>query len=84
MVQREISVLEEQPNLWQTFKYHGNSKIHLCSGYGFGGYEDWTYEDFCAKVSIRADHENDYKEFEIGTCGLCISCGHETSDGLYC
>lgn len=84
LVQREISALEEQPNLWQTFKYCGNGKIKLHSGYGFGGYEDWTYEDFCAKVSIRADHENDYKPFEIGTYGLCISCGCETSEGLYC
>ena len=84
LVQREISALEEQPNLWQTFKYCGNGKIQLFSGYGFGGYEDWTYPDFCAKVSIRADHENDYQEFEIGTWGLCISCGRETSNGLYC
>ena len=84
LVQREISDLEEQPNLWQTFKYYGNSKIQLHSGCGFGGYEDWTYGDFCAKVSIRADHENDYKEFEIGTDGLCICCGQEISEGLYC
>ena len=84
LVQREISALEEQPNLWQTFKYCGNDKIRLHSGCGFGGYEDWTYPDFCAKVSIRADHENDYKPFEIGTYGLCISCGCETSEGLYC
>lgn len=84
LIQREISALEEQPNLWRTFKYCGNSEIHLCSGYGFGGYEDWEHADFNAKVSIRSDHENDYKEFEIGTCGLCISCGCETDQGLYC
>ena len=84
LVQREISALEEQPNLWRTFKYYGNDRIRLYSGCGFGGYEDWTYEDFCAKVSIRADHENDYKEFEIGTWGLCISCGCVTDQGLYC
>ena len=84
LVQREISALEGKPNLWQTFKYCGNDKITLSSGYGFGGYEDWTYADFSAKVSIRADHENDYKEFEIGTWGLCICCGDETDHGLYC
>ena len=84
LIQREISALEEQPNLWQTFKYYGNRKIEFRSSYDFGGYPDWIYEDFCAKVSIRADHENDYKAFEIGTSGLCISCGCETSDGLYC
>ena len=84
LVQREISALEEQPNLWQTFMYYGNSKVELYSGYGFGGYEDWTYAEFCAKVSIRADHENDYEPFEIGTWGLCICCGDETDQGLYC
>ena len=84
LIQREISALEEQPNLWRTFKYYDNDEIRLYGGYGFGGYEDWTYEDFCAKVSIRADHESDYKPFEIGTYGLCIECGEEISDGLYC
>ena len=83
LVQREISALEEQPNLWKTFKYYG-SKVHLCSGYGFGGYEDWTYEDFAAMVSIRDDRKDDYEEFEIGTYGLCIGCGDEISEGLYC
>lgn len=84
LIQREISALEEQPNLWRTFKYYGNSEITFSSGYGFGGYEDWEHEDFCAKVSIRADHENNFEEFEIGTYGLCIQCGSETNDGLYC
>ena len=84
LVQREISALEGQPNLWRTFKYYGNTEINFSSGYGFGGYEDWTYEDFCAKVSIRADCEGNFKGFEIGTWGLCISCGSETDQGLYC
>ncbi len=84
LVQREISALEEQPNLWQTFKYYGNGKISFYSGYGFGGYEDWTYGEFCAKVSIRDDHKDDFREFEIGTWGLCICCGVEISEGLYC
>lgn len=84
LVQREISALEKQPNLWRTFKYYGNNEITLRSGSGFGGYKDWTYPDFCAKVSIRADHENNYEEFRIGTSGLCIQCGEVTSYGLYC
>ena len=84
LVQREISALEGQPNLWRTFKYYGNTEITFTTGDGFGGYTDWEYEDFSAKVSIRADHEKDYRSFSIGTYGLCISCGCETSDGLYC
>lgn len=84
LVQREISMLEEQPNLWKTFKYYGNTEIDFSSGYGFGGYEDWEQEDFNAKVSIRADHAGNFREFEIGTWGLCINCGCETDQGLYC
>ena len=78
LVQREISALEEQPNLWRTFKYYGNTEINFSSGCGFGGYEDWEHEDFNAKVSIRADHKDNFREFEIGTWGLCISYGYET------
>ena len=84
LVQREISALEEQPNLWRTFKYCGNNEITFESEHGFGGYEDWIYADYCAKVSIRADHENNYETFTIGTHGLCIQCGEVTSYGLYC
>ena len=84
LVQREISMLEEQPNLWQTFRYCGNEKIRFSTGSGFGGYPDWEYSDFNAKVSIRADHADDYRAFSIGTWGLCISCGEETEEGLYC
>ena len=84
LIQREISALEEQPNLWKTFKYCGYDKIKFHSGYGFGGYEDWIYEEFNAKVSIRVDHKDDYEDFEIGTWGLCITCGCEIDKGLYC
>ena len=84
LIQREFSELEEQPNLWRTFKYYGNNEIALRSGHDFGGYEDWTYPDFCAKVSIRAYHENNYEEFRIGTSGICIRCGEVTRYDLYC
>ena len=43
LVQREISALKEQPNLWRTFKYYGNTEINFSSGCGFGGYEDWEH-----------------------------------------
>ena len=42
------------------------------------------YPDFNAKISIRADHSHDFESFKVATYGLCISCGCETSDGLYC
>ncbi len=83
LIQREISELEGAPNLWRTQDYC-KSDIEICVGYGFGGYTDWTYNDFGAKISVRADHKKDFEEFEIGTYGLCIRCGDETDKGLYC
>lgn len=84
LIQREISELEGVPNLWKTSKYYGNDKVALPAAYGFGGYTDWTYQSFNAKVSIRADHESDFQLFEIGAFGLCVKCGADISEGLYC
>lgn len=85
LVQREISMLEDAANLWETFTYIDNDRgIKFDAGEGFGGYLDWTYRDFNAKVSIRKDHTQDHKLFKIGTYGLCIKCADETSDGVYC
>ena len=84
LIQREISALEDVPNLWKTYPYVGGKEHCVSAGGGFGGYADWIYSDFDAKVSIRADHENDYESLEVGTYGLCICCGEKTSDGLYC
>lgn len=82
LIQREISDLEHAPNLWKTFNY--NSKFKISEGTGFGGYKDWLYDNFNPKISIRSDHQHDFKSFSIGTHGLCIKCGTATSDGLYC
>lgn len=85
LVQRELSELEDAPNLWLTEKYCGNKRdIYIRSGNGFGGYPDWPHSDFNAKISIREDHLEDYKVFDVGTFGLCICCGDEISSGLYC
>lgn len=85
LVQREISALERVPNLWKTYPYCGREKEHCVQiGDGFGGYADWTYENFDGKVSIRADHEDDYESLTVGTWGICIVCAEETSHGVYC
>ena len=85
LIQRELSALEGVPNLWKTFLYVGN-KLHcsISAGRGFGGYKDWTYDNFNAKISVRCDHEQDLKPFTVGTYGLCVMCGQEISHGLYC
>lgn len=84
LIQREISEIEGMPNLWKTSSYCGNDKIQLVAGYGFGGYPDWTFESFNAKVSVRVDHEKNYEPFTIGSSGLCVCCGKEISEGVYC
>ena len=85
LIQREISALECAPNLWKTFPYVGNKlQCNINAGEGFGGYTDWTYEDFNAKISVRRDHEHDFQPFTVGTYGLCVECAKEISSGLYC
>ena len=88
LVQREISECEGVPNLWKTHTYVKSDiatpQIVIPSGDGFGGYTDWTYSSFAAKISIREDHKEDYHSFEVGRYGLCIKCADLTSEGLYC
>ena len=83
LIQREISALEDAPNLWSTKKYH-DSDITIHTGYGFGGYPDWDYSEFAPKISIRSDHKDNFKTFVVGTYGLCILCGEEINKWLYC
>jgi len=84
LVQREISMLEGAPNLWKTGQFYREHEDCVEIGYGFGGYTDWTYEDFDAHISIRHDHTHDYKPLVIGTYGLCVCCGAEIGSGMYC
>ena len=87
LVQREISELEGVPNLWKTYSYTDSyDKIGktVIEAYGFGGYCDWKYTDFDAKISIRADHKDDFVPILIGAAGLCVKCGDVNSEGMYC
>ena len=86
LVQREISALEDVPNLWKT--YHSYDEYYsrfVDSGAGFGGYEDWTYDNFDGHISFRADCDMEtVKPLIVGTCGLCVICGDEICEGMYC
>lgn len=85
LVQREISMLENVPNLWKTYPTVGDRSDLVVVGEGFGGYTDWTYSDFDGHVSVRADCDLECENpLEVGTWGLCIVCGEETNDGVYC
>ena len=84
LVQREISELEGVPNLWKTYAYVDNTLCTIKAGEGFGGYQDWIYRDYDAKISIRNDHLNDFETFKVGTYGMCVGCGARIERGLYC
>ncbi len=86
LVQREISMLEDMPNLWNTYaSVHPDFRGYVVTGHGFGGYPDWTYADFDGHISLRKDCDREnVAPLTVGTWGLCISCGCETNTGLYC
>lgn len=85
LIQREISECEGAANLWKTFTYCGNSReIIITGGCGFGGYRDWNYSKYVAMLSLRDDCAECYSMFDVGTFGLCICCGDEICEGLYC
>ena len=78
LMQREIAELEQAPNLWKTYTYFNNTQCTISAGTGFGGYPDWMYQNFAAKISIRSDKADSYEPFFVGTYGLCIcSAGRE-------
>ena len=85
LIQREISMLENVPNLWKTYSSTGDMRSLILKGSGFGGYPDWAYENFDGHISIRADCDEDTVDpLVVGTYGLCIVCGNEIDEGLYC
>lgn len=85
LIQREISFCEGTTNLWFTRKYHSKTvDFHIDAHDDFGGYPDWCYEDFSPMISVKKERLENFETFEIGASGLCISCGCECSNGLYC
>ena len=89
LVQSVIAECEGFPNLWSTKKYADNAwHINIGEACGFGGYPDWKYSNFNAFLSIQKDKVKEipsgYNPYNIGTYGLCISCGEETTQYLYC
>lgn len=86
LVQRELAELEGLPNRWKTYTYCKDKPENICIGteHGFGGYADWIHSNFDAKISIRLDHIDDCKNFNVGNSGLFICCGQKITRGLYC
>lgn len=85
IIQREISELEGQPNLWKLHTATGETgRCYVNAGDGFGGYADWEHENFDGKICIRFDRADDAEPLEVGTYGLCVKCSDETNAGMYC
>ena len=85
LIQREISALEDVPNLWKTHASYGEYSHYVVIGEGFGGYADWIHDDFDGHISLRCDCDpDDVEPLEVGTYGLCASCGCETSYAVFC
>lgn len=85
LIEREISMLENQPNLWKLYDSHCGDGWYLVeTGEGFGGYCDWEYSDFAGKVAVRNDCAETRSPLVVGTYGRCCACGCETSAGVYC
>lgn len=85
LIQKELSALEEKPNLWNTYSSTGKYSNYVEIDFGFGGYPDWTYDSFDGHISFRKDCDIDkVAPLKIGEYGLCIKCGDTHSNGLYC
>ena len=84
LIQRELSALENVPNLWKTGASYKNHAEHIIKGEGFGGYADWEYASYDGKISIRADHADKHGPIVVGTYGYCVCCGEKTASGLTC
>lgn len=84
LVQRELSLLENKPNLWKTRNVISDGEVSelIIKDDEFGGYPDWEYGNFETKISVRSQAK--VKPLTIGKAGLCIICGDDTSKGLYC
>ena len=85
LVQDCICKCESANNHWKTCTYNGNKyDIEFYTDCDFGGYADWEYEEFCAKVSVRDDWNNNKIRFRVGDSGICLSCGDSIREGIYC
>lgn len=90
LVQRELSLLENAPNLWNTMNY---KKVHnedhekfpeIYKHKDFFGYADWEYTQYSPKISVRTDKQDSFHSFIIGAASLCLECGEEIDSGIYC
>lgn len=78
IIEREISELENEPNLWRCPTNSADSHFIIMHDL-FSGYPDWTYEHMGGKVVFRKSNDSP-EPIEIGAAAICIECGNEMYD----
>ena len=87
LVQREIALLEGEVNLWTkktVGKWFAEGDDWIDKHDDFGGYADWWEFRNIANVSVLKSKLDTADSFTVGEAGLCLQCGDEISEGLYC
>lgn len=90
LIQREICEAEGTVNRWITKASVGTNFSSLVEpDYQFGGYSDWRYSNFGAKIAVQREKIDANgsvlaERFSVGRYGLCLECGEEIRAGLLC
>ena len=84
LIEKEIAELENVPNQWKIKESYKHYNDYAVAADDFGGYADWTYSSMDGKICILDAFAETAECLTIGAAGLCVVCGDETSEGMYC
>ena len=84
MIEKEIAALENVPDKWKIKESYKHYQDYAIADENFGGYTDWTYSSMDGKICILDAFAETAECLTIGAAGLCVVCGDETSEGMYC
>ena len=85
LVQECIALCEDKANLWTTVPYSNNKYgVYFDPGHLFGGYVDWSFSEFSAKLSVRDDFDGLNRTYIVGDSGICLHCGKPISEYQFC
>ncbi len=90
IVEEEICKIEGALNTWkaQAFDVGKHSRyVEKCTW--FGGYADWQYPQFGARIMRRKDspvYDDSYEilPLKIGESGMCLCCGEDICEDIIC
>lgn len=84
LIEKEIAELENVPNVWKIKDSWKHYSDYAVADDDFGGYADWTYSNMDGKICVLDAFADTAESLTIGAAGLCVVCGEETSEGMYC